>query len=120
MGHGFGLGCKEHPESVCKVVEIARFALPDYEHIPAEVSQLLRDAAVSFDVPLSFLRPEFSTGSGHDLAIGAVMHVPEAAVHEDDFFQPWKHEVWLAWQVLAMEAEAEAQSVSQGADDQFR
>jgi hypothetical protein len=70
-------------------------------------------ASVAEAVAIELGEPEGAAGGG-DAAAGAVVHVPEAAGDEDDFFEAREDEVGGAGEGFDVEAEAEAEGVDEG------
>jgi hypothetical protein len=67
-------------------------AFPDGEGLPAEAAEGVDGAFVAGAVAVHFGEPVLAAGSG-DAAAAAGVHVPEAAVDEDDFFETGEDEV---------------------------
>lgn len=67
----------------------------------------------------AFGLPEVGVGLGSDAAVLAGVHVPEAAVDEDDLFEAGKHHIGLAGQVFAMQAEAVAHAMDYRTNQHF-
>ena len=83
---------------------IAQPALPDDQHFPAESAEFAEVAAVSFDVSATFGLPELRVRGGHDTSVSAAVHVPVAAVHEDDLFVTRQDQVRFAGQIFALQS----------------
>jgi hypothetical protein len=80
--------------------------------LPAEAAEGAEVAFVAGGVALDFGEPVLAAGGG-DAAAAAGVHVPEAAVDEDDFFEPWEDEVGRAGEGSDVEAVAEAEGVEE-------
>ena len=70
-------------------------AFPDGEDAPAEAGEGAAVTLVAGGVALDFGEPVVAARGG-DAAGPAMVHVPEAAVDEDDFLESRKDEVWRA------------------------
>jgi hypothetical protein len=90
-------------------------AFPDGEDAPAEAAKGAAGAAVAVGVALDFGEPVGAAGGG-DAACAAVVHVPEAAADEDDFFEAWEDEVRRAGEGGDVAAVGEAEGVDDAAD----
>ena len=91
-------------------------ALPDYEHLPALPSQLAQVPLVSGNVSLTLCLPELGVGRRRYPAVSAFVHMPEAAVNEDDFAMPRQNHVRMTRQVFAMQCVTVAHTVNERAD----
>jgi hypothetical protein len=56
---------------------------PDYQNLPAGLSQLFNIALVAQDTSLPFILPEFFMCGGFDLAISTSMNMPETTMNKD-------------------------------------
>ena len=77
------------------------------------------NAFVSRGVALKFCSPILAMG-GWNTAMGAAVHVPEAAADVDDFPQSRKHEIRRTRQRANMEAATVAQRMHKSADNHLR
>ena len=93
-------------------------AFPNGEHAPAEAAKSAKCSPVASGVALDFGEPVFRADGGN-AAGPAGVHVPEAAVDEDDFSQTVEDEVRRAGEGGDVEAVAEAEGVDEAADDEF-
>ncbi len=64
--------------------------------------------------------PELGIGGRFDPAESTVVHVPETAVYEDDFFVAGQDHVRLARQVFTVKAISETHAMNHGANKHFR
>lgn len=89
----------------------AQSALPDGCDPPAHVSQRLGCFLVSLDIAGKLVGPEprIAGRRGCESAIG--VPVPEAAMHENHSAVLAQHKVRLAWQVLGVKPETEAEGM---------
>ena len=90
---------------------LAGLAFPDFEDLPAGGAELAAVAFVAFDVGAALFGPEGFVGCGGWFAVFAAVHVPEAAVDEEDGSGAGKDEVGLAGEVFDVESVAEAERV---------
>ena len=67
-------------EDVGKFLGGFGLVFPDDEDFPAEPAKDEEIAFISLGVALSFCLPEVGVGFGFDLAVTAVVHVPETGV----------------------------------------
>ena len=100
--------------------DVAGPAFPDCQDLPAGGLQLSLVAAVASDVGFAFGLPEFCVGGRGDFAVAAAVHVPEAAVDENDFSVGWQYKVRLTRKVPAMQTKPEAHLVHKRSYNQFR
>jgi hypothetical protein len=97
---------------------VFELAFVEGEDVVAGLAEGGAGAAVAAAVAVELGEPEVAAGGG-DSAAGAVVHVPEAAGDEDDFFDAWEDEVGGAGEGFDVEAEAEAEGVDEAADEEF-
>lgn len=108
----------ERPQTLLGLLQIADFAFPQFEYLPAESGEgnavPLVPGSVGFDLrgPIGRVRlwPWCNL---------AQMAVPEAAVYQNGFLVPWQHDVGPAWEVFAMEPEPEPHPMQHGPDGEF-
>ena len=88
---------EEGGEARAEAVDFCRLglALPNDEHAPAEAAEVAQVFPIAGGVVLDFGEPVFAACGGNAAAAAGV-HVPEAAVDEDDFFEAQEDEVWRA------------------------
>ena len=103
-----------------RLPEVPQAALPDHDDAPAEREQGLDIGAVAGLVALELGLPVLRVVLGHGGQPAAGMPVPEAAVHEDAGPVAPEHEIGLAGEVPAADAEAQAPAVDKGAQELFR
>lgn len=75
---------------------------------------------VTIDISGNFLFPIVSVGLRLPSPPIAVMPVPEATMDEYNLSPAWEHQVWFARQILAVEAESEAELVNESPYDHLR
>lgn len=102
-----------------KSVSAARLALPEGEHTPAEGGKGGGVGRIAGLIAGNLRPPEIDSGL-RELAVSAAMAVPEAAMHEDGEAMPWKHDIRLSGQVLAVETKAIPEAEESAAHGQFR
>jgi hypothetical protein len=95
-------------------VDILKFALPDYERLPALRFEHLKRVPITRLVSPELFRPELPVGRGDGGAL-AIVAVPETSVDKDDFTPRNEGQVRLAGQVFAVQAEAIPEPVHQTA-----
>lgn len=94
-------------------------AFPDGEDLPAQRFKFSGIAFVAFNISTTFILPEIFAGLGDDFPITAIMHMPETAVDEDDFFVSDKNDIGMAGKVAAMQGVTITHSMNNGTDDYF-
>jgi hypothetical protein len=70
--------------------------LPNNQHSPLHVQQLLLLDQVTLPVPLKLFSPLYSIGSGGICVMTSMMLMPEASMHENDQFVLWQDQVRFA------------------------
>jgi hypothetical protein len=96
----------------------SRLAFPNRKHLPTQPAQRPSSSAIPIGIPLNLRNPVIAPRGG-DAARPTAMHVPEAAVDEDDFFESWENEVGCAGEGGDVESVAEAERVDDAADSNF-
>ena len=86
--------------------------------MPAEAAEGAKGSFVAGGVLLDFGEPVFAAGGG-DAAASAGVHVPEAAVDEDDFLEAGEDEIGCAEEGSDVESVAETEGVDEAADGHF-
>lgn len=115
------LGVEKTSEAIDEFAFVARFAVPDDQDFPTELSEREGVLSIALEVTLEFHRPVARVrfrGAGIK-AVSLGMHVPETAVNEDDLLRRSEHQIGLARQIFAMEAIAIAERGDSAADDEF-
>lgn len=110
---------KEEAQSCLKGLQLLEFALPDCLHLPTNLLQFGDFLGIAFAIAGNFGLPVFDVRFREPAELTA-MPVPEASVHEDCTLPAKEHDVRLARQALAMEAEAVSQAMKQRPDYPFR
>ena len=77
------LGIKEFPKSFFEGIKVCRLAIPDRQDAPAHLLECFDTLRIAFAVAGKFGLPIVSIGLGKPNTRASV-HVPEAAVDEDD------------------------------------
>lgn len=99
---------------------IASAAFPDFEDAPPIPAQCSPVAPVAKYVGTPLFRPEAHIRRRDRLAVFAAVHVPEAAVDEQDSARPRENEVWFPGKRFAMQTVPQPQTVQIRAHAQFR
>lgn len=92
-------------------------ALPHRRDLPAVGAQRGWVLDVTLFIARNLRLPVFGVGLGLPVPTGAAVIVQEAAVNEDDFAPGRKNEIWLARQILDMQAISIPGRVQPAADD---
>jgi hypothetical protein len=77
-------------------------------------------SAVACNISLQFALPPFRSRLWQAGISAALVPVPEAAVHENHSVVLWHDYVWVAWQILPVQAETIAHAVEHRANKFFR
>jgi hypothetical protein len=85
---------------------------------PAGRVQLFLDNAIPCAVPVDLGGPEFLARTGH-FEQGAVVTMPEAAMHEDSCPVLWENHVRFSWNIIRMQAITETLCMQGVPDLQF-
>ena len=104
----------------CRPDAILALAFPHHNNLPPQLAEFTTHAAVALDVGLELGVPERSIGLRCCRVAAAGVAVPEAAMDEDDHAMPGQHDVGLAREVLAMQAEPVAHPVQGRSDEPLR
>ena len=88
--------------------------------MPSHLLQLGNVCSVAHLVGGELVAPEIRVRTRHGRFPTILVRMPEAAMHEDDGLVLRKDDVGGAGEVTAMETEAEANPVEQGADCSFK
>ena len=84
---------QECHEPLRKSFNVADFAFPGYECMPALASKRSNRASIPVNIPDSLLVPEFRVGGRNYPTVLAFVHVPEAPVYQYDFSPCREHKV---------------------------
>lgn len=76
-------------------------------------------AFIAFGIAVEFGQPPFTAVRGGCAILTALVAMPEAAVNEDDGFVFGQDNVGTAREFGVVEAEAVAEAVEEGADEEF-
>jgi hypothetical protein len=87
--------------------------------VPAEGLEAAAGARVAALVAGEFGEPVPAAGGG-DAACAAIVHVPEAAMDVDDFFELGENDIGSAGEIAAVEAETIAKLMDELPNNQFR
>jgi len=96
------------------------FALPDDKDAPTQLPQHRLLASVTVDIGREFVLPESDSGLGVGCKPAPFVPMPEAPMHENSQSVFREHQVWAAWKVLPMNAEAQAHPVGDPTYRYFR
>jgi hypothetical protein len=97
-----------------------QLALPDCEHAPAEFSKLTRLAGIARDSRGAFETPKLGVGRRHHSPVFALVGMPKASVHENDFSSVSKHQIRPPWEVTPMKAVPKSRRVQCAPQHEFR
>lgn len=89
----------EHPLDFFGFLSLA---FPNREHLETGFLQCLKYSFISLSVPISLVAPELRIRLRDDCAVRAVVHVPEAAMNQNNFLMSAQDQVRLPWQVPTM------------------
>src|SRR5258708_7112685 len=81
------------PEPALELQARSNFAFPDSQHVPAQVGKTLAAFSISRDIPGKLWMPIARICGRLLVAQSAIVLMPKAAMHEDDFPAAWKYQV---------------------------
>src|SRR5579884_938208 len=94
-------------------LRIPRLAFPDHQRAPARLDEIRRVPPVPFHVAASLLAPELRARGRPHPPVRAIVHVPEATMHENHAAQSRKNQVGFPRQILTVEPVPKAHPVYQ-------
>ena len=115
-----GVPAQEFAELTIHPLPITDLAFPQDSHFPTCRHQRRLYVIVPGLVPRNLFSPVRPVLHWHSRATSACMPVPETSVNENHLTQPWKDQVRLPRQVLAMQTKTIAHGVRQTPHRQFR
>jgi hypothetical protein len=79
------------------------FTFPYYQHIPSHHFKLSTIPHITSYIPFNLFLPVINIGSRHSVASFAIVPMPEATIDKNHFTFARKNNIWLSWQVFAMQ-----------------
>lgn len=81
---------------------VPRFAGPHRKHLPAQRRDRFKGFMIALAIAGDLLLPELDVGRGKFGSCAALMSMPEAPVHQNDFLVPGQDNIGSAWKLLVM------------------
>ena len=119
MGQTHALRVEKPHEPMLDVFEITQFAFPHGQHAPPKLPQFGSRSLVTIDSGQSLRRPEFRVGCRSNLSEATGMHVPEAAIHENNLAPPREDEIRRAGEIRNVQPVAIAERVKSPSHQHF-
>jgi hypothetical protein len=102
-------------KQVLQFRSVAHITLPRHQHIPTKLAQFFDASLIAVAVALKLWSPILGLRSWQLSSVGAVVTMPEAAVHEDHLTMARKHDVGITGQLLVVQPVAVAQRMQRTA-----
>jgi len=114
------LFCKEKPNAFSQFGGISRPALPHNQYLPAELPQFPHMLPPALDISAAFCFPVVRVRLRGHTATSAPVHMPEAAMHKNDFPVSGKDYVWYAREIPAVQTKSVPHRMHHAPDRQLR
>ena len=111
---------EEFYDPVSQDTDFLYLTFPNYENTPSEIPERRNVSNVSRHIPLPLCAPKIGIRSWNDLAIAALMHVPKAAVDENDLAASRKNQIGSTGQILVVQNISVTETMSCPANHHFR